>query len=249
MRRLVGVLLAAAALTSVVIGSDAATASTTVAADPAACTGTVQVTSFTFTPSTISPGGQSTATLMLQNCTSSAVSVSTIWFGTFTAPGVTGQPAGCPVIDPLPATPMTIAANGTLSATQVYRVFAQCTATELDAKVNLSAGGASVGTFSAPLTIAQSTCAGTVQVVSFSFSPATVPAGTNSTANLVLQNCTSSAVTVSGTWAAHLSEPGVNGVPFGCVAFDPLVLNSTIAANGTATQTLTFSTFGATIST
>lgn len=250
MRRLVGVLLTAAAITSIVIGSTAATASTALAADPAACTGTVQVTSFSFDPATVSPGGGSTATLVLQNCTSTAVSVSTTWFGTFSAPGVSGIPAGCAAIDPLPSTPMTIAANGTLSESQVYSVFAQCTATELDAKVNLSAGGTTVGTFSAPLTIVQgATCTGTIQVTSFTFNPPTVPAGTNSTATLVLQNCTNSAVTVQGTWAAHLSAPGVNGVPPGCVATDPLVQNSNIAPNGTATQTLTYSTFGATIGT
>jgi hypothetical protein len=131
----------------------------------------------------------------------------------------------------------------------VFTTFAQCTATELDAMVNLSAGGTTVGSFTAPLTIVQSSCTGTVQVTSFTFSPSTVTAGTNSTATLVLQNCTSTALSVQGIWAAHFSEPGVNGVPPGCVAIDPLAQQSNLPANGTATQTLTFSTFGATIAT
>src|ERR1043166_6157599 len=76
MRKLVGVLLTAAAITSVVIGGPGAPAGTTLAAAPAACTGIVQVTSFTFSPSSVSPGGRSTATLTVQNCTSSAVSIS-----------------------------------------------------------------------------------------------------------------------------------------------------------------------------
>src|SRR5581483_1959399 len=80
MRRLVGVLLTAAAIMSVVIGGATASASTRSAADPAACTGAVQVTGFSFDPSTVSPGGRSTATLTVQNCTSAAVSVSGTWF-------------------------------------------------------------------------------------------------------------------------------------------------------------------------
>ena len=93
MRRFVGVLVAVAAIASGVIGGTAAAASTTLAA---ACTGTVQVTGFSFDPSRVSPGGRSVATLTVQNCTSTAVSVSATWFGRFTAPGVTGIPAGCP---------------------------------------------------------------------------------------------------------------------------------------------------------
>jgi hypothetical protein len=248
MRRLIGVLLTAAAITSVVIGATAATAGTTPAANPAACTGTVQVTSFTFSPSSVSPGGRSTATLTVQNCTSAAVSVSGTWFGRFTAPGVTGIPSGCPAIDPLVQS-STIAANGTATQTMVFTTFAQCTATELDAMVNLSAGGTTVGSFTAPLTIVQSTCTGTVQVTSFTFNPSTVTAGTNSTATLVLQNCTGAALSVQGIWAARFSAPGVNGVAPGCVAIDPLAQQSNLPANGTATQTLTFSTFGATIAT
>jgi len=248
MRRLVGVLLTAAAITSVVIGGTAAMASTTSAAAPAACTGTVQVTSFTFNPSSVSPGGRSTATLTVQNCTSSAVSISGTWFGRFTAPGVTGIPAGCPAIDPL-VQQSTIAGNATATQTMVFSTFAQCTASELDAMVNLSAGGTAVGSFTAPLTIAQPTCTGTVQVTSFTFAPSTVVAGTNSTATLVLQNCTGTALSVQAIWAARLSAPGVNGVAPGCVAFDPLAQQSNLPPNGTATQTLSFSTFGATIAT
>jgi hypothetical protein len=247
MRRLVGVLLTAVAITSVVVGSTAATASTASAADPAACTGTVQVTSFTFDPPSVSPGGNSTATLVVQNCTNAAVSISGTWFGRFTAPGVTGIPAGCPAIDPL-VKQSNIAANGTATQTMGFSTFAQCTATELDAVVNLSAAGTTVGSFTAPLTIVQgTTCSGTIQVTSFTFVPATVIAGANSTATLVLQNCTGNAVSVSGIWAAHYSLPGVNGVPPGCLAIDPLGQQANLPPNGSVTQTLVYSTFAATL--
>ena len=244
MRRLVGVLVAAAAITSVVIGGTAATASTTSAA---ACTGTVQVTSFSFDPSRVSPGGRSTATLTVQNCTSTAVSVSATWFGRFTAPGVTGIPTGCPAIDPI-VQQSNIAPNGTATQSMGFSTFAQCTASELDAVVNLSAGGTTVGSFTAPLTIVQPTCTGTIKVTSFTFEPSTVIAGASATATLVLQNCTSTAVSVQGIWAAHYTAPGVNGVPPGCTAIDPLGQQANLPPNGTATQTLTYSTFAATLS-
>lgn len=244
MRRLVGVLVAAAAFTSVVIGGTPAMASTVVAA---ACTGTVQVTSFTFDPASVSPGGRSTATLTVQNCTSTAVSVSGTWFGRFTAPGVSGIPAGCPAIDPI-VQQSNVPANGTATQSLVFSTFTQCTASELDAMVNLSAGGTAVGSFTAPLTIVQPSCTGTVKVTSFTFAPSTVIAGANSTATLVLQNCTSTAVSVQGIWAGHFTAPGVNGVPPGCLVIDPLAQQTNIPPNGTANQSLTYSTFGATLS-
>src|SRR4051812_23383608 len=247
MRRLVGVLLTAAAIMSVVIGGAAAEASTTSAAVPAACTGTVQVTSFTFDPSSVSPGGHSTATLTVQNCTSTAVSVSGTWFGRFTAPGVPGIPAGCPAIDPI-VQQSNIAPNGTATQSLAFSTFTQCTASELDAMVNLSAGGTAVGSFTAPLTIVQPTCTGTVKVTSFTFAPSTVVAGTNATATLVLQNCTSTAVSVQGIWSGHYTAPGINGVPPGCPAIDPLGQQTNLAPNGTANQSLVYSTFAATLS-
>jgi Cellulose binding domain len=247
MRRLVGVLLTAAVVASGMIGGTAAAAGTTVAAAPAACTGTVQVTSFTFNPSTVTSGARSTATLTMQNCTSSPVSVSASWYGRFTAPGVTGIPTGCVAIDPVPQQ-STIAANGTATQTMSYSTYAQCTASELDAIVNLSAGGTSVGSFTAPLAITQPTCTGTIQVSSFAFQPSTVTAGANGTATLVLRNCTSAAVSVQLLWYPHYTAPGVNGVPPGCTAYDPLVQQVNLPANGSATQSMTFSTYAATLS-
>jgi hypothetical protein len=242
MRRLVGVLVAVATIASVVLGGTAATASTTLAA----CTGTVQVTSFSFDPSRVSPGGRSAATLTVQNCTSTAVSVSATWFGRFTAPGVTGIPAGCPAIDPI-VQQSNIAPNGTATQSMEFSTFAQCTASELDAVVNLSAGGATVGSFTAPLTIVQPTCTGSIKVTSFTFEPSTVIAGATATATLVLQNCTSTAVSVQGIWAAHYTAPGVNGVPPGCTAIDPLGQQANLPPNGTASQSLAYSTFAATL--
>jgi Cellulose binding domain len=244
MRRFVGVLVAVAAIASGVIGGTAAAASTTLAA---ACTGTVQVAGFSFDPSRVSPGGRSVATLTVQNCTSTAVSVSATWFGRFTAPGVTGIPAGCPAIDPI-VQQSNIAPNGTATQSLGFSTFAQCTAAELDAVVNLSAGGTTVGSFTAPLTIVQPACTGSVKVTSFTFEPSTVIAGANATATLVLQNCTSTAVAVQGIWAGHYTAPGVNGIPPGCTAIDPLAQQVNVPPNGTASQTLTYSTFAATLS-
>jgi hypothetical protein len=157
MRRLVGVLLAAAAIACVVISGTAATASTTLAA---ACTGTVQVTSFTFEPSTVIAGANATATLVLQNCTSAAVSVQGIWAAHYTAPGVNGVPPGCTAIDPL-GQQANLPPNGTATQTVGYSTFAatlsQCAVTGLDATVNLSSGGAAVGTATAHLAILRNT--------------------------------------------------------------------------------------------
>src|SRR5437016_2501842 len=114
MRRLVGVLLTAAAIMSVMIGGTAARAGTRPAADPAACTGPVQVTSFTFAPSTVTAGANATATLVLRNCTSTAVSVRGSWAAHYTAPGVNGVPPGCTAIDPI-AQQTNVPPNGTAS--------------------------------------------------------------------------------------------------------------------------------------
>ncbi|MBO0867089.1 MAG: cellulose binding domain-containing protein [Micromonosporaceae bacterium] len=200
MRRLLRVLLAAAALTTIVIGGTAATASIAAAAvSPADCTGTVQVTSFTFDPPEISPGGRSTATLVLQNCTSTAVTAQAIWFGQYSTPGVSGIPAGCPAIDPIVMT-ANLAPNGTATQTEPYLTFSQCTATHLDAIVNLSAGGTSLGQFKAPLTIDQPTSApGACQV---SYTPNVWPGGF--VANVTITN--TGTTTING-WTLVFTLP------------------------------------------
>ncbi|MEN3361156.1 MAG: hypothetical protein V7637_5138 [Mycobacteriales bacterium] len=119
-----------------VIASGAGSAAAAPAA-PAACAGTVQITSFGFASPTAMPGQIATATLTAQNCTNQPQSTSTTWTGRFVGTG-TGIPAGCPAIDPL-ARPATFPANGTVTASGGYLIFAGCTATDLQVSVRITA--------------------------------------------------------------------------------------------------------------
>jgi hypothetical protein len=150
MRKLVGVLISAAALTTVVIGGSAAMASTT-PATVAACTGTVQAT-YVFVPPAVNAGQGSTATLTLQNCTSTAQTVTGTWSARYTAPGVTGIVPGCVVIDPIQQT-ANVPASGSVTQTLGYSTFASCSATGLAATVALSQGSTSLGSVTANLVI------------------------------------------------------------------------------------------------
>lgn len=76
------------------------------------------------------------------------------------------------------------------------------------------------------------TCTGTVQVASFTFSPASVQPGQSSTATLVLQNCTAVNQQVSLTWYGVVSGSGT-GIPQGCAIIDPLPpASATVPASG-----------------
>jgi cellulase/cellobiase CelA1 len=117
----------------------------------AACTGTVQITSFAFNPPAINAGQSSTATLVAQNCTSQPISAVVIWAARYTGPG-TGIPPGCPAIDPV-GTPLNLAANGQATARLTYLTFASCTATGLSVTDTISANGATLASQTATLTI------------------------------------------------------------------------------------------------
>src|SRR5690242_20312596 len=123
---------------------------------PAACSGTtiVQITSLTFAPPAVAPGGSSTATLKAQNCTQQALSTSVTWTAKFASSTGTGLPAGCPVIDPL-SRPGNFPAGGTLTQSTGYLVPAACTATALKLTVRIVAAGTTLATGNASLLIIQ----------------------------------------------------------------------------------------------
>jgi hypothetical protein len=139
-------LLVAAGL--VAVGSATASAAP---ARPAACTGTVEITSLAFNPPAVSPGGSSTATLKAQNCTGQTVNASATWTAQFRGAGG-GVPAGCPAIDAL-SRAATFAPHGTVTQSTRYLVPAGCTATSLHLTVRISAGGTVLATGTATLTI------------------------------------------------------------------------------------------------
>jgi hypothetical protein len=134
-------------------------AATAAPAAPAACTGTVQINSFGFAAPTATRGQIATATLTAQNCTSQPLTTSTTWTGRFSNGG-TGIPAGCPAIDPLPQ-PANFPANGTVTVSSGFLIFAGCTATDLQVSVRIAAAdGTTLAQRSADVTISasQPTC-------------------------------------------------------------------------------------------
>jgi hypothetical protein len=124
---------------------------TTTSATAATCTGTVQITSFGFSPPAINAGQSSTATLVAQNCTDQPISALVIWSARYIGPG-TGIPPGCLAIDPV-ATPLNLAANGPATARLTYLTFASCTASGLQVTAAISANGAPLASQTATLTI------------------------------------------------------------------------------------------------
>jgi hypothetical protein len=77
------------------------------------------------------------------------------------------------------------------------------------------------------------TCTGTVQVASFTFSPASVRPGQSSVATLVLQNCTAVDQQVSLVWYGSFTGTGPGVIPAGCANIDPLPpLAATVPASG-----------------
>jgi hypothetical protein len=197
MHKLIGVFVAAAALTTVVLGGTAGMANAASAAAPAACTGTVQVTSFVFSPASVSVGKGSTATMTLQNCTATSQSVQGIWYGRYTAPGVSGIPSGCPAIDPLVLN-TTLAPNGTGTQSLGYTTIAGCQATGLDAIANLSIGATSLGTFTAHLTIT-----GVTATCSVHYAKSEWTGGF--TANITIANTGTATIT---SWTLAFTFPG-----------------------------------------
>jgi len=144
--------LTALALGAAVSGAGPATAA---GPAPAACTGTVQITSLAIAPLVVAPGQLATATLTAQNCTDQPVTASATWVGRFV--GATLPPPGCPVIDPI-ARPADFAAGGTITQSTGYLVFAGCTATDLQVTVRITAGGVLLAQQTADVPIRTVTC-------------------------------------------------------------------------------------------
>ncbi|MFG1903160.1 cellulose binding domain-containing protein [Micromonospora carbonacea] len=121
------------------------------AADPA-CTGTVRITSMTWSPPQIMPGQGSTLTVVAQNCTDTPQQASFFSYQQFLGSGP-GVPPGCPIVEPLPARPVTIEAGGTFTATSRYNTYAGCTATRLLVTAQFTLGSTLLDAGSANLEI------------------------------------------------------------------------------------------------
>ena len=189
-----------------------------------ACTSGVSVSQFAFNPSSVPPGGHAALTLVLQNCGSQTVRGSTIWYGQYV-----GQ--GCPVLDPANPYPFTIAPGGSYTLTNTYGDpgMPGCQPTSLRMSTNVNVTGAgTVATASATLLFVPACTSSEFAVRQFEFSPVAVPPGQNSTATLVLQNCTGQVVTGSSNWTFRLTWSG-SGLPPGCPVLDPVAFLYSIA--------------------
>ncbi len=153
MRILTSLMAASVAAAAMTVAAGAAAASPVT---PAACTGTVQITSLTFAPPSVSPGQGATATAVVQNCTGQAVPASALWIARYTGAG-TGIPAGCPAIDPLPPTSVSVPADGHVATSTRFLVLAGCQATGLHVTVRISSAGVTLAEQSADLPIGAGT--------------------------------------------------------------------------------------------
>jgi cellulase/cellobiase CelA1 len=88
------------------------------------------------------------------------------------------------------------------------------------------------GTANATISVAAADCTGTAQIVSLGFTQSTAQPGQTVTAQLVAQNCTTSAQQLSVMWYARLLGDSSQGPPPGCVVFDPLILPLNLPASG-----------------
>lgn len=233
LRRLLMSVLAAVVPLAGLLAPGAANAAN--AATTAGCTGGVSVRQFAFAPSSVPLGGHSDLTLVLENCGSGqTVQGSTIWYGQYA-----GQ--GCPVLDPAPPSPFTIAPGGSFTLTKTYGDpgLTGCQPTSLRMSTSVSVTG--VGTVATPTATLQFVPAcGTdtgFTVDRLDFSPVAVAPGQLSTATLVLRNCTGQTVTGSTTWVPRLTWSGP-GLPPGCPVLDPVGFPYSIAPGATATMTL-----------
>lgn len=160
-RRLLACVTAAAATCAAVLaaGGGQAVAATGRTAQttppPTSCVQVIRIDSLAFDPAEISPGGFSDAVLTATNCTGLSQDVTEQWSGRWLASAsATGQPSGCPVIDPL-IRRVAFGPYAQVSTDTGYTVFPGCTATVLRVTVTLSQAGTQLGQRSANLIIDQ----------------------------------------------------------------------------------------------
>lgn len=153
MRRILGIVTTL--LLAVPFLGGTAVAATGAGAAAASCTGTIDITQISFTPTSITPGQSATLNFTAVNCTAQPVTANLVEYGRFLSPSTpNGVPPGCPVIDPI-APSVTIPANGTYTNSIGYQTFAGCTATSLEGIIDFENASLNVqGT--ATVTIVQS---------------------------------------------------------------------------------------------
>jgi hypothetical protein len=125
-----------------------------------ACTGSssspIEVNGFAFTPSLVSPGGQSTADLITTNCTQVSVATEETWVAQWVGAAGGGFPSGCPVIDPLPPRTVDYGPGQELAENSTYMVPSGCEATGLKVTVRINSNaGVAITQATATLNIAQ----------------------------------------------------------------------------------------------
>jgi Cellulose binding domain len=230
-------LLSAAVTVAAIAGGTAGLPGAAQAATAApACTGTVAISQFAFSPPSVPAGQTATLSLVLQNCTSQAIQGQTTWFGHFTWPGG-GIPPGCPVIDPI-AFPYSIAPGASYSTSEQEGDTLQgCQATGLQSTVNVTVNNVTgtAATATASLIITQPTTTGPGCHVTYA-------AGNwqgGFTASVSITNTGSAPVSgwtlaftfpgdqkISNAWNAHVTQNGAS------VTAGNLSYNATIAAGG-----------------
>jgi hypothetical protein len=136
----------------------ASASETAVAATPAsACAAStvIEITSFAFTPPSVTPGHSSTANLTALNCTAQSQQTSEIWSGRYVgSSGGTNPPPGCPIIDPI-SMAVDFAPHTAVTTSLTYAVPLTCTATDLIVTVNIfGKNGTLLATGTATLVIA-----------------------------------------------------------------------------------------------
>jgi hypothetical protein len=224
--------LAPSAANAANVAGAASAAHAASAAATAACTSGVAVSEFAFNPSTVPVTSQSPLTLVLQNCTTQTLQGSTVWYGQYA-----GQ--NCPVIDPPPPFPYTIAPGGSYTLTNTYgSAGGSCQPTSLKISANINVNGVTGTVTTVSATLQFSACTNGIAINQLSFNPATVPVGQTSTLTLVLQDCGSQPVQGFTTWMSAFTWAGGTGLPPGCPVSDPVAFSYSLAPGGTTTETL-----------
>lgn len=137
------------------VGGTATAAQASAATSPLCSTSsqTLEIAYLAFQPPAISPGQSSVLTGTIINCSNVQQTAGVEWLAHFV--GFTaGQPAGCPVIDPLLES-VTLAPGSVATGNVAYTVPGGCTATELVATVEIIQGGTIVSSRTADLAIEQ----------------------------------------------------------------------------------------------